>query len=791
MKVPFEWLKEFVIIDVDPQELAKRLTLRGLEVEAIETLSPIFDGVIVSTIKSIEKHPNADNLSICSVDTGKEDLTVVCGARNISEGNRVPLATVGSRLGDFVIEQKKLRGVESYGMLCSERELGLSDDHSGIFILPDDLSTGTNLKEIDWIFDSILDINTAPNRGDCMSMLGIAREVASILNQKAKLPHFEIGEEKESTAENISLDIKNTDACPRYVLRMIRDISIKNSPFWMKHRLRKCGMRPINTVVDVTNYVMLEIGQPLHAFDYDRINSKRIEVRLADKEETFRTLDSMDRKLEGGDILICDGSGPVAIAGIMGGENSEITENTCNMALESAYFNPIYVRKTARRLGIKSEASLRFEKGIDLDNVGFAADRAVHLMQQVSGGHILHGKREIFKKQRPKTVFLTYSNVNGLLGTHIRQKEINQALRSIDLHITDEGEKGFAVSVPNFRHDINEPADIIEEISRIHGYEHIPATQPVTTVQSQKLTKQDILTDKVRSYCVAAGFYEIINFAFANVRDIQNLHIPPTDSRSNMVEIMNPISREFSHMRTLMTPGVLKSLAYNLNRGTKNLKFFERGKVFTANQGKHPVEKVSLCFAITGKEREFYWREKFTDFDFFDIKGIIEGFMDSIGASLSFNTTNEPFLHPVRSADIFVNTVKTGWVGQIADDVLKAFDIEQPVYCAEVELDPSIHAGNFAVQYKPIPRYPQVTRDFSFYVSDTVPIGSLADNIKSLSPLITSVGIFDMFRKEMRSVAIRVTFQSFEETLKDETVNILQEAIIKTLSSTEGISLRT
>ncbi|HEX2966267.1 MAG TPA: hypothetical protein VHO84_10790, partial [Syntrophorhabdaceae bacterium] len=376
-------------------------------------------------------------------------------------------------------------------------------------------------------------------------------------------------------------------------------------------------------------------------------------------------------------------------------------------------------------------------------------------------------------------------------GTHIRQNDINQALRSIDLHITGEDEKGITVSVPNFRHDINEPADIIEEISRIHGYEHIPATRPVTMVRSQKRTRQDMLIEKIRSFCVAGGFYEIINFAFASVRDVENFHIPTSDVRSKMVQIMNPISREFSHMRTLIAPGVLKSMAYNLNRGAKNLKFFERGKIFVADEGQLPTEKTAVCFAITGKEREFYWREKFTDFDFFDIKGIIEGFMDTLGANVSFNRGNEPFLNPVRSADVYVDCRKVGWVGQMAEDVLKAFDIEQPVYCAEVELEPLLHAGNFEIAYQQIPRYPQVTRDFSFYVSDTVLIGSLLHSIKALSPLITSVGIFDMFRKETRSAAIRVTFQSFEETLKEETISLLQEAIIKMLSSTEGISLRT
>jgi phenylalanyl-tRNA synthetase beta chain len=558
----------------------------------------------------------------------------------------------------------------------------------------------------------------------------------------------------------------------------------------MRSRLQKCGMRPINSIVDVTNYVMLEIGQPLHAFDYNRIRDKKIEVRLAERPAVFCTLDSVERRIETGDILICDGSGPVAIAGIMGGENSEITENTRDMALESAYFNPLFIRKTARRLGIKSEASLRFEKGIDIDNVGFAAERAIYLMQQISGGTVLKGKREIFEKKKPKTILVTYSNINGLLGTHISQEEITQALRSIDLHIKKEDDMGLLVAIPHFRHDINEPADIIEEISRIHGYEHIPATRPFTMMQSHKKTKKDILLDGMKSYFSASGFYEIINFAFFSAKDLENFLIPDTDERAHYVPIMNPISREYSHMRTLIAPGMLKSIVYNLNRGAKNLRFFEKGKVFFLNNEKQPSEKTTICFAMTGKEREFYWRDTFTDYDFFDIKGIMEGLMESFSTQFSLTKSSESFLHPMRGADIYIDNTKAGWIGEIKEEVLESFEIEQSIYCAELEFDIILQKGNFDVHYRPIPRYPQVTRDFSFYVDDSVPIASLVGTIRDLSPLITSVGIFDMFRKETRSIAFRVTFQSFEETLKDETINGLQETIIQKLSNTEGISLR-
>ncbi len=792
MKIPIEWLNEFVVIDTDIDDLAKRLTMRGFEVEGIERLTPGFTGVVAATITKIDPHPNADNLSVCSVNTGKEDLTIVCGAPNISVNDRVPLATVGAALDkDFVVGKRAVRGIESYGMLCSEKELGISDDHTGIFILPDDISPGTSLNESPIAFDTVLDISVPPNRGDALSVLGIAREIASILRQKAKLPLFKLQAGSDERVEDqAGLTIQDLTACPRYILKLIKGISIKQSPFWMRRRITRCGMRPINNIVDVTNYVMLELGQPLHAFDFERLVESRIDVRVADGPSTFRTLDSIERPLEAGDILICDGSGPVAIAGIMGGENSEITAGTTNMALEAAYFNPFSIRATARRLGIRSEASLRFEKGIDIDNVGFAADRAMFLMHELGGGTVIKGQREIFEKKEPRTIYVTYSNINGLLGTHISHDAVTRALKSIELHIMKEDENGFAISIPNFRHDIIESADVIEEISRVHGYEHIPDTSPVTVLKPQRLTGKERSLSIVREYCLGTGFFEIINFSFFSTRDIELFRIPEDDERSRCVPIMNPISRDWGVMRTMMMPAVLKCIAYNINRGSKNLRFFEKGKVFFQVSPRDIREETILCFALTGKEKEYFWKEKYPEYDYFDIKGIVEGLLGKLGAPCEVLPTTEPFLDPGRSADVVIDGVKAGWIGSIRDEILKAYEIEQTIYCAELRFDIILKKGNLTLQYKQIPRYPQATRDFSFYVDDVVPIATLVQKIKDISPLIVSVGIFDMFRKEMRSVSIRVVFQSFEETLTDERVNSLQEKIIGEMTNIDGISLR-
>ncbi|MCX5815506.1 MAG: phenylalanine--tRNA ligase subunit beta [Proteobacteria bacterium] len=792
MRIPFEWLKDFVVIDIEPQELAKRLTMRGLEVESLEEYAPSFRNVVAGEIISIDRHPKADNLSICTIDNGSNILPVVCGAKNISKGDKVPFAMIDARLADgAVIEKKELSGVTSFGMLCSERELGLSDDHSGIFILEDNAKLGEPLEHILGVGDVVFDINVPPNRGDCLSVYGIAREVGSTLDQKIRiLPFLLEAEETGNIADFISIDVSDLEACPRYVLKMIQGITIKKSPYWIRSRISKCGMRPINSIVDVTNYVMLEFGQPLHAFDYDRLRGNRIEVKLTDAPTVFRTLDGEERMLASNDLLVCDGDGPVAIAGIMGGENSEITESTKNVALESAFFNPYFIRRTARGLGIRSEASLRFEKGIDIDSVNFAAERAIFLMHKLSGGKVVKGYREVYDKKELNRIFVSFGRINEILGTAIEQRDIVGALRSVDLHVVKEEESGFLVSIPPFRYDINEYIDIIEEIARIHGYEHIPATTPVTAVKTLKRDKKENQAGIAKDYFKSAGFNELINFAFFSVKDIDNFFITSPDERVSCVNIMNPISKDYEVMRTFIAAGVLKNIAYNLNRGAKSLRFFESGKVFYLNTEGLPVEYPAVCFAMTGREREYFWRDKYPEYDFFDIKGVLEGLVNCFGLDIHIEKSVEPFLNPNKSGDVFVNNEKAGWIGEIKDEVLKFYEIEQKVYCVELRFDVIWKMSRLNVQYTSIPKYPQVTRDFTFLIADKTPVSHIIEKIKGVSPLIIDVGVFDMFKKEVRSVSFRVVFQSFEDTLKDETVNALQDIIIKEVTNIDGVMLR-
>lgn len=793
MRVPFNWLKEFVPVSADAQDVAERLTMRGLEVESVEAAAPLFSGVYVGAVVGVGPHPSADKLSLCMVDTGRGTVPIVCGAPNAAKGLKAPVAVPGARLPDgSVIEKRSLRGVESVGVLLSEKELALSDDESGLFVLPSNLKTGTPLGDTMEITDCVLDVNVPPNRGDCQSVLGIAREVASIYGLPVTLPSFTL-DEKAGIGDLVRLSVADPDACPRYVLRMVRGISIVKSPFLMRSRITKAGMRPISSIVDVTNYVMLELGQPLHAFDYARIRERRIEVKVAEGETVFRTLDGQDRRLERGDILICDGSGPVAIAGIMGGENSEISPATKDVALESAFFNPLFIRRTARRLDLRSEASARFEKGIDIEGVDYAARRAIRLMAETSGGEVLAGSVEAYEKRPARTIALDLGRCRAIIGTDVTRPQVEEGLASIGLRaVAAEGER-ITFSIPSFRHDLSEYFDLIEEVARIVGYDNIPATPPVSPLFPVPAGRKEVVVAAARTHLVSCGFFEAVNYGFFAVDDIESFRLRPPDERTSFVPLLNPISKELGVMRTFLAPGLLKNIAYNTNRGVKNARVFEVGKVFTKpGSSGLPRESMHLCLAATGRERDYFWRDGGRETDFFDLKGVLEALCEQFNLSLGVAATEEPFLEVLEGADLFAGGTRIGWLGAVRGDVAAAFDVSDRVWCAEIDLDLIMEKGTGERVYKPIPRYPAVTRDFSFYVDDSIPVAELSRKISEVSPLIVSVGVFDIFyKKEVRSISIRVVFQSYEDTLTDESVNSLQQIIIDRLTRTEGIRLRT
>jgi phenylalanyl-tRNA synthetase beta chain len=790
MRVPFQWLKIFVPVSESADAVADRLTMRGLEVEGIERTLPAFSGVYTASVVAVEKHPSADKLSLCRVDTGSEILPIVCGATNVAAGQKVALAVPGAHVVDIVIEKRSLRGIESHGMLCSERELGLSDEHGGIFVLPGDVEVGRPLAELLEIDDAVLEVNVPPNRGDCQSVLGVAREVASAFGLPINLPSIEL-DEQEDIGGLIELSVLDSNACPRYVLRLIKDVTARPSPFWMRSRIAKAGMRPINSVVDVTNYIMLELGQPLHAFDYERIRSQKIEVRIAAEGSIFRTLDGVDRKLEQGDILICDGSGPVALAGVMGGENSEISPSTRHVALESAFFNPLFIRRTARRLDLRSEASARFEKGIDIEAVDYCAKRAMDLMRRTSGGTILRGSTEFYAEEPKKKVSLSFSRTSEIIGTPVPKNRIVEILTSLGMNPGQVDEDRGTFDIPRYRHDIAEDFDLIEEVARVVGYSNIPPTVPVGPLLPVTQGRLDVDIDTAKELLTGCGFYEVINFGFFSNEDIRKFKIAPEDDRAGCVTIMNPISKELNVMRTFLAAGVLENLAYNINRGTRNFGIFEVGKAFfESRQNDLADEQVHLCCALTGKEREYFWRDSPKVYDFFDLKGVIETLLGRFGLTLRVAKSTESFLDFTASADLFVGDVKIGWAGQMSDEILSSYDIKERVIAAEIDFGAVSNMGTSERSYVPIPRYPAVTRDFSFCVESSVTVDNIIQTIKRTSPLIVSVGVFDLFKKEVTSISFRVVFQSYEETLTDETVNELQQTIITRLTQNEGIKLR-
>jgi phenylalanyl-tRNA synthetase beta chain len=559
----------------------------------------------------------------------------------------------------------------------------------------------------------------------------------------------------------------------------------------MRSRIVKAGMRAINSIVDVTNYVMLELGQPLHAFDYARIGSQRIEVKVAREDMTFRTLDGIDRRLEQGDILICDGFGVIALAGVMGGENSEINPGTRDVALESAFFNPLLIRRTARRLDLRSEASTRFEKGIDLDSVDYCACRAMDLMQQTSGGTILRGAKEVCENIGRRTVNLRFDRTSEIIGTPVTGDQITDILESIGIVPVEKGEGQALFSIPSYRHDLSEDFDLMEEVARVVGYARISATLPVSPLLPVTRDKKNVDIESATDFMTACGFFEVMNYGFFSAKDVEKFSIAETDGRADYVSIINPISKELGVMRTFLAAGLMENLAYNINRGTKNLGIFEIGKVFFKREpGELPDESLHLCCALTGKQRDYYWRESSKEFDFFDLKGVLEALFDRFNLSLHVRRSDEPFLDRTVSADLFLGDRKIGWAGGLRDNALDAYGIKESVFCAEFDFGMVVERGTTGRSYKPVSRYPAATRDFSFFVDDEIPVAALIDMIEEISPLIASVGVFDIFKKETRSISFRVVFQSNEDTLTDESVNGLHQIIIDRLTKTEGIKLR-
>lgn len=789
MKVSLNWLRDYIEIKMGVKDLVNLLTMAGLEVEEAITTGEGFEKVVVAEIQRIRKHPNADKLSLVEARTDREEFSIVCGAKNIREGQKVPLALVGAKLPNGVeIRRSKIRGEPSDGMLCSEIELGLGQDATGIMILPVSLSLGADLGEALGLRDTVLDISITPNRPDCLCVLGVVREIAALTDQTVKYPVLSLPDKGEEVHQKTSVTILDPDLCPRYVARMIEGVQIGPSPFWMKNRLEKVGIRSISNVVDVTNYVMLEYGQPLHAFDFELLEEGRIVVRRAREGEEFMTLDGVKRVLDQEMLVICDGVKPVAIAGVMGGLNSEIKENTRVVLLESAYFDPAGNRRAATQLSLETEAAYRFGRGIDYGGCLKAANRAAQLIQELAGGNVVEGVVDVYPAPiKPRPIRLSVKKIRHVLGVEIPAKKAEAYLKGLELDVQGEDEDVLIVTPPSFRGDLQREIDLIEEVARMDGYERIPTTLPKGPPSLQERSKSFLLERTAVDLLIHHGYHEVVTYSFTSPATWDLLGLLPKDPRRKHLQILNPLTEDFSVLRTSLIPGLLETARYNLSRKNPNLKFFELKKVFLAQEGeKLPKEVKYLAGLALGVDRDPHWAIAPRPIDFYDIKGCVEGLAEVLqikGMKLK-RGADIPYLHPGKAASMVVEKEVLGVLGEVHPQVLGCYEIRGRAYLFEIDFGQMVKWAGGARRFRPLPKFPAVYRDLSMVVDDALEAEKVSEAVWSLQqPFIDEVNLFDVYRgtpipKGKKGISYRIRYQASDRTLTDEEVNRYHEKVI-------------
>jgi len=803
MRVSFYWLKEFVEIDASPRDLADLLTLGGLEVESVEPIGQSLEEVVVAKITAVSPHPGADRLFICEVDKGDTVVPVVCSAPNLQVGSMVPLAPPGATLpGGRKVEESVIRGERSVGMLLAEDEMGLTDDHSGIMILPSDLKPGTSLPSALPVEDWAFDISITPNRPDCTSVVGIAREIAALSGKSLKKPTIMVEEEETPVEELAKVALLDPEGCPRYSAGVIRGVHLKPSPFWIRYRLSVSGIRSINNIVDATNYVLLEMGQPLHAFDYDRLRGNSIVVRRAEEGEVFTTLDGQTRRLNREVLMICDSERPVALAGIMGGLNSEIFEGSRNVLVESAFFDPITIRRGSKYLGLSTEASYRFERGMDIEGTVDALKRALMLMKELAGGKIAKGVIDQYPKPyEPPVIDLRVPRTNAFLGTSMDQGTMMEYLRSLEMGVEKADGDTIRVKPPSFRVDITREVDLIEEISRLEGFESIPVTAPPVKVQEMGTEPEDQIRAKVREIMIGLGFTEIISYSFVSPDSADIIQAEDSSAIRSFVRLRNPLSTEQSVMRTSLLPGLLDAVKLNSSYGEENLKLFEIGRVFVARKGEDlPLERPFLTSVMSGLYNRQEWYAPERKVDFFDIKGAAEALFRglALGESVSFRKGSIPPHYTKESAaSIYCSGAKIGHLGQVSKEIIGRYDLrEGNVFVFELDLEALVGKVQPITRFKPIPKFPAVYRDISLVVERHIESGEITDIIRREGgELIESVHIFDVYTGKgldpsEKALNFRICYRSKDHTLDGREVNLLHDHIIKKVISKTGGRLR-
>ena len=801
MKVSFNWLREYVDIDLAPDELGEDLTMAGFEVESISKVDTNLNNVVVGKIVSLKPHPNADKLSLCQVSTGGHLYSVVCGAANMISGDYVALALEGALLPNGVkIKNTKIRGELSQGMMCSEEELKIGRDSQGILILQDGLELGKDIASALNLEDYIFEINITPNRPDCLSIIGIAREIASITGKILKIPKIEFREGNEKIDKLTSVEIHDPELCPRYSASLITDVTIGLSPFWMRRRLESAGIRPISNVVDVTNYVLMEFGQPLHAFDFDLLSERRIVVQRADDGDIFTSLDGMERPLFSDTLMICDGEKPVAIGGIMGGLNSEVSEDTSNVLIESAYFNPTNIRKTSKKLGLQTEASYRFERGVDYGGVIRTLNRATQLVLDFCGGKAAKGVVDQYPSPIfPKEISLSINKTNKILGTSLKKGKVKRHLKGIELDVKDLDRDKVIVKIPSFRMDLHREIDLIEEVARLDGYNNIPTTTPVVRVNTAGKNPAQVLQDSAKDILASMGYHEVVNYSFISPLSVALLNLNVEHPYKRFVSIKNPLREDQSIMRTTLIPGLLNTMKTNVYNKNLNLKLFELGTVFySVEHEKLPKEKKMLSALATGLRYGESWSFPGEGIDFYDIKGSLENLFEGLNImNFSFLPTPDiPYLHPGKSSIIMVDNTEIGTVGEVRSAVLEGYELSNNIYIFELDFDLMVKHTFSDKKIKPLSKYPPIYRDIALIVDESVQFKDIYNAINRLSnKLVDNIQVFDVYRGRSvahgkKSLAYRIKYQSYERTLTDKEVNNIHEKLVSNLVEKVGARIR-
>jgi len=801
MRLTLNWLRDYVQIDLPPEELAHLLTMTGLEVEVLEPLGQGLDDVVVAKVLSVEKHPNADRLFLCRVDGGQGEVSVVCGAPNVQEGMRTAYAPPGVRLPNGLhVKKTKIRGQESLGVLLAEDEMGLTDDHTGIMELPSHLEPGQPVDQALPLSDWAFEIGLTPNRPDCTSVIGVAREVAARTGQTLHKPGLGgLESAVPGLREHASVIIEDAKGCPRYTAGLVWGVKIGPSPFWMRYRLHASGVRSISNVVDVTNYVMLEVGQPLHAFDFHRVRDQRIVVRRAEPGERFATLDGQERTLTGEDLMICDGQGSVGLAGVMGGLNSEISDTTNDVLVESACFDPITIRRTSKRLGLLTEASYRFERGVDIEGADWALRRSMQLLADLAEGS--PEPKIIDEYPRPfraRKIPLRVDRTNAFLGTSLSVKTMGQYLEALEMEVHTQDENRLEVSPPACRVDLEREVDLMEEVARMEGYDRIPVTIPAVRPEDEPEPAEVGLAARMRGAMAGFGFTEVITYSFISAEAPDILGASLDSPLRNAVPLLKPLTQDQAVMRTTMLPGLLQAVQTNRAYGEQNLRLFEWGKVFFRDdRAELPQERLGLAGILTGAWTPAGLHDKERAVDFYDAKGVLEALLEELGVQNVVFERGEarPGYHPENAAQVRLGDTVAAHVGGIDPKVSEAYEIHpDAAFLFELDIPSLMEALPLEKEYTPYARYPAVFRDLSVVVDTGVESARVYEIIAQES-LVESVDLFDLYRGDQiapsqKALTFRICYRSQDRTLDGQEVNALHDRIVRKIGEQVGGRLR-